>query len=879
MLHLRTLGDLELFEDVDSAVPLLRGVKPLLIPAVLATLPAHEGARDYLSGLIWPGADRDRARSSLRQALHHLSKYAKGGGVEVLDGILRLDEGKISVDLWAFEEAVRDGDSAAAVSLYGGVFLQTAQRFAGRELTQWIEAEDIKTSAALSAAYTDLVQERLRDGAVQDALRHAQAFARMNPLSESAQLTLIRTLRAVGDQLAALQAYEAYQSLLMSELDAELPPDAKAGLERLRQEAIQEPSRTSVVYVASQKGEGDNGDYFRISKRVAWGAVGAVVAFAALGLGWLATSTSGGEGEAITVGASLTDGRLVDVEIRRDGTLVHARPFGAVEAPQVVSPDRTKRVQAVPGVGGRDLVLEELATGDKRILVSTLGDEVPMSWSPDGRLVLYRSGDMSADSTSFRVSFWIVDVSTRERRAVGDLSSSSENVAGAWSPRGTRLAIVLSDGNAQPGVAASVLVFTRPDGTGTRYVALDHRRLGQPGWSPDGKRVVFSAGQAGAQDLYVVGVDDVEVRRLTDTPGTETTPVWMSQNTIAYLFESGEGGRELRFIDLDSGETRRIGSAGEISGLRSQEVIRDDARWIDSLAIVDFPRPVSPGQLLFLEASASDSRGRPVAVEGLPLVWSSTDTTVVRPLEGGWFQVVRAGSVELEVALRGWRRRVIPVRSTELQEADVPLLFQEDWARGLPSEVWTQYGSPAPTTYLTGGVSGTGSLAANGDGSFTSGVVSVTEFPFRDGLTLEVWGKAPFTNQHWQDLLFGFEEDTPPVDSLVSAWVRDRHRFPDVNVSAYDGGLGGNYLRPEGTRLPIPHDPAEWHRYALQVAPDGTVSLVLDGVLYWRQRYPGPWDPGLSTHIHLGSASVNTDIRHGLVRLWRGERYVVPGGS
>lgn len=401
MLHLRTLGDLELFDDAESAVPLLRRVKPLLIPAILSTLPEHQATRDYLAGLIWPSADPDRAKSSLRQALHHLNKYAKGGGVEAEDGLLRIDDGNLSVDLWAFEEAVREEDWAAAVSLYGGSFLQTAERLGGRELVQWIEAEDVKATAALGAAYADLVQERLRDGAVQDALGHAQTFARMNPLSETAQFTLIRTLRAVGDDLSALQAYEAYRSLLISELDGELSPSAEDALERLRHEAIREPDRTSVVYVASNGGENHDASYYRVSKRIAWGAVGAIVTVVVMGLGWVIASENSGDGSSVTVGAWLTDGSVVDLELREDGIEIRPRPYRleTTVGSMTVSPDRTQRVREVPGEGGRDLVVEDRKTGEERVLVSTPGDDVPMAWSPDGRFVLYRSGERTADGT------------------------------------------------------------------------------------------------------------------------------------------------------------------------------------------------------------------------------------------------------------------------------------------------------------------------------------------------------------------------------------------------------------------------------------------------------------------------------------------------
>ncbi|MGD8361339.1 MAG: hypothetical protein PVJ04_07885, partial [Gemmatimonadota bacterium] len=80
---------------------------------------------------------------------------------------------------------------------------------------------------------------------------------------------------------------------------------------------------------------------------------------------------------------------------------------------------------------------------------------------------------------------------------------------------------------------------------------------------------------------------------------------------------------------------------------------------------------------------------------------------------------------------------------------------------------------------------------------------------------------------------------------------------------------------PEAERLPLPGGDG-WKRYALQLAPDGTLSIVIDGALFWRSEARAvPIREGAELFVDLGSRSLGTEVKHGIVRVYSGEKYVL----
>ena len=105
-----------------------------------------------------------------------------------------------------------------------------------------------------------------------------------------------------------------------------------------------------------------------------------------------------------------------------------------------------------------------------------------------------------------------------------DPACASSFTSPAYSPRGDLLAV---DAGTQLAILAS-------DGSGFRLLPRQTTDDGEPAWSPDGRRIVFTGvAPGGGIDLYVLNVAKGTSRRITTTGGR--APAWSTRNRIAYV--------------------------------------------------------------------------------------------------------------------------------------------------------------------------------------------------------------------------------------------------------------------------------------------------------------------------------------------------------
>ncbi|MCA1587105.1 MAG: peptidase S9, partial [Acidobacteria bacterium] len=94
--------------------------------------------------------------------------------------------------------------------------------------------------------------------------------------------------------------------------------------------------------------------------------------------------------------------------------------------------------------------------------------------------------------------------------------------AGAWHPDGVQFVFAAI----QAGEPVLTVVESN-DGDTVREVGLPE--LGEifnPTWSPDGRRIAFSALTGGVSDLYVYDLTANRLERLTDDPYSDLEPAW-----------------------------------------------------------------------------------------------------------------------------------------------------------------------------------------------------------------------------------------------------------------------------------------------------------------------------------------------------------------
>ena len=260
-------------------------------------------------------------------------------------------------------------------------------------------------------------------------------------------------------------------------------------------------------------------------------------------------------------------------------------PIGAGDYKFEVSPDgRTLAFIRYEKRGVSDVYVVSMAGGEPRRLSNWNAEIDGLSWTPDGREIVYSVHEPTASrlwridahgatpgrgsplanipaaamypsisrpmpARPARLAFQTItrDVDLRlmdlDMRPVNDtlesqpFSNSTRYEGSArFSPDGHRIAFVSYRSG-----APDVWVAGR-DGSGLRQItALGAAGMFISDWSPDGTRIAFEAAVAGNSDVYIVGADGGHLQRLTTEPSIDGTPVWSRDGQSIYFGSTRAG--------------------------------------------------------------------------------------------------------------------------------------------------------------------------------------------------------------------------------------------------------------------------------------------------------------------------------------------------
>ena len=205
----------------------------------------------------------------------------------------------------------------------------------------------------------------------------------------------------------------------------------------------------------------------------------------------------------------------------------------------VISPDGSDRVQLTDKAGpnrnpswdadGRFLVFNckrktsweicvlKLSTGDVERITDNAVREGPPSWAPDGRRIVFElyQEDASQDSSEI----WVMDRDGSGRTAITEPSLYAWDPE--WSPDGDRILFTAAPVETSPvtglpiGYGNNDIYTTQPDGSDLLNVTQSDEQENTGGWSPDGKRIAYSAYTDGWQifTISAAGGERTQVTR------------------------------------------------------------------------------------------------------------------------------------------------------------------------------------------------------------------------------------------------------------------------------------------------------------------------------------------------------------------------------
>jgi len=175
------------------------------------------------------------------------------------------------------------------------------------------------------------------------------------------------------------------------------------------------------------------------------------------------------------------------------------------------SPDGRRVAYTSNRDGNSEIYVMDVASGQERRLTFNSAIDASPAWAPAGREIVFTS------SRAGNPQIYIMDDSGGNVRRL--TTNGDYNDSAAWSPRGDRIVYVSRlDGRFE--------LFVHDLATG---VASQLTRTGRnnenPRWSPDGRHLVFASDRTGDYQIWTMGADGSNPRRLTSGEAS-FTPDW-----------------------------------------------------------------------------------------------------------------------------------------------------------------------------------------------------------------------------------------------------------------------------------------------------------------------------------------------------------------
>ena len=181
------------------------------------------------------------------------------------------------------------------------------------------------------------------------------------------------------------------------------------------------------------------------------------------------------------------------------------------------------------------------------------------AWSPDGRRIVFSA---DRDGKGSYTSIWLVDMddlggipSPINRTHAYEGTDFERPADPAWSPDGRRIAFsAIRDGNAD-------IWLIDVDGSNLRPLTHNSKEDQQPTWSPDGQHIAFTSDRDGNVDIWLMDMDGEEKRNLTNYSKRDAyhrTPTWSPDGQHIAFTSDRDSNADIWLIDVDSKETRNL---------------------------------------------------------------------------------------------------------------------------------------------------------------------------------------------------------------------------------------------------------------------------------------------------------------------------------
>lgn len=208
-------------------------------------------------------------------------------------------------------------------------------------------------------------------------------------------------------------------------------------------------------------------------------------------------------------------------------------------------------------IGQPKIYYASLKDGKPKRLSTLRGNQMTPQVSPDGTKIAYAC-DSQGRSDLFLQTF---------NAAAGTLgkplqiftAKGAANASPTFSSDGTQIAFVSNkDGTPKIYIMDVPDVNTKLKDIHPQLISKRCRENSAPSWSPDGKKIAYSAKAQGSRQIWIYDVETEQERQLTDGKGDKENPMW-AQNSLHLLFNSNLGDTtDIYLINLNQPEAVKI---------------------------------------------------------------------------------------------------------------------------------------------------------------------------------------------------------------------------------------------------------------------------------------------------------------------------------
>ena len=215
-LEIFSFGGLKILHN-DTPVTGLASRKAHALLVYLAVSGSPQ-TRDHLADLFWEERTQSQARANLRVLIWSLNKRLEPFFQIEQESVALINDGRIYLDVAAFQQFIEERDLDRAIELYKGGFLQGFNIRGASEFDHWIISQNELYHQHALEALQALVDRSLRFRDYQEGIRYARKLLTLNPLVESGHRNLMRMLALTGHRDQALEQYRHCSEVLANEL-------------------------------------------------------------------------------------------------------------------------------------------------------------------------------------------------------------------------------------------------------------------------------------------------------------------------------------------------------------------------------------------------------------------------------------------------------------------------------------------------------------------------------------------------------------------------------------------------------------------------------------------------------------------------------------